>query len=240
MTDRFADKVVMITGASGNVGHTILEGFASQGAKLILVDRHPERLQEQIAELPIDAADCLPLTADVTDVDDVDRLVQQSLAYFGRIDILVHTVGGFAAGQPVHEAGIEVWDRMMALNARSVYIVAGRVAQHLIERDQGGKIITILARNALQGTKNAGAYSASKAAAQRVIESMSAELRTRGINVNAIMPGNIDTPQNRAAMPDADYDTWVTTTDIANAVMFLASSEANAINGASLPVYGCT
>ncbi|PJF41324.1 MAG: 3-oxoacyl-ACP reductase [Phototrophicales bacterium] len=240
MSNRFENQVIMVTGASGNVGRSMVQHFHNEGGKIVLVEHRQERLDEITEALDLDPATCQGFTADVTDAESVNQLVMQAVEHFGKIDILVHTVGGYAAGQPVHEAGVDVWDRMMALNAKSVYIVAGRVAKYMVERGTGGKIITILARNAEQGTANAGAYSASKAAAQRIIESMAAELRTIGINVNAIMPSNIDTPQNRAAMPDADYETWVTAEDIAHTAMFLASQQANAINGASVPVYGCT
>ncbi|RMF80704.1 MAG: SDR family oxidoreductase [Chloroflexi bacterium] len=240
MSKRFENQVIMVTGASGNVGRSMVQHFHNEGGKIVLVEHRQERLDEITEALDLDPATCQGFTADVTDAESVNQLVMQAVEHFGKIDILVHTVGGYAAGQPVHEAGVDVWDRMMALNAKSVYVVAGRVAKYMVERGTGGKIITILARNAEQGTANAGAYSASKAAAQRIIESMAAELRTIGINVNAIMPSNIDTPQNRAAMPDADYETWVTTEDIAHTAMFLASQQANAINGASVPVYGCT
>lgn len=240
MPNTFADKVIFITGSAGNIGQAVVRRFANEGARLALAEHNLERLNTFTASLGLNADKHLNLVGDVTDITSVQGMIQQCVSHFGTLDIAVHTVGGYAAGQPVHEAGIEVWDKMMALNAKSTYVVCGQVAKYLVEREQGGKIITILARNAGQGTANAGAYSASKAAAQRIVESMSAELRTYGINVNGIMPANIDTPQNREAMPDANFDTWVTPDDIASTVRFLASHEANAINGASVPIFGCT
>ena len=240
MTSNFSERVIVVAGAAGNVGQAIVQQFAGAGAKLALAEYDVKRLDYLPQSLPLDSSNSMRVMVDASNIESVQQMVEQVIHHFGKIDVLVHTVGGYAAGQPVHESGIEVWDKMIALNARSTYIVTGQVAKHMVERDAGGKIITILARNALQGMVNAGAYSASKAAAQRIVESMAAELRTRGINVNGIMPGNIDTPQNREAMPDADYDTWVTTEDIANLVMFLASDKSNAINGASIPIYGCT
>ncbi len=225
-------KVVMVTGAGGNLGSAAARRFAAAGAALVLVEHDAARLAELAAELGGLAA-----AADVTDPASVDALVKQVEAELGRIDALIHTVGGFAAGQPVHEAGLEVWDQMMNLNARSVYVTAGRVARHMVERQLAGRIVAILARSAFKGMAKAAAYSASKAAAQRVIESMAAELGGLGITVNGIAPSTVDTPANRASMPNVDFSRWVQPAEIAEAALFLASDAARAINGVTLEVY---
>ena len=232
MAHEMTGKVVIVTGAGGNLGSAVARRFAAAGAALVLVERDAALLAELAAELGGLAA-----AADVTDPASVDALVARVEAERGRIDGLVHTVGGFAAGQPVHAGDLEVWDRMMNLNARSVYITAGRVARHLVERQAAGRIVAILARNAFKGTARAAAYSASKAAAQRVIESMAAELGGLGIGVNGIAPSTVDTPANRASMPNADFSKWVQPAEIAEAALFLASDAASAINGVTLEVY---
>ncbi|HEX2908087.1 MAG TPA: SDR family NAD(P)-dependent oxidoreductase [Phototrophicaceae bacterium] len=231
MVGEWADKVVMITGASGNLGQAATRRFVRAGAKLVLVERDKRKLAEMVAEVGGFAG-----AADVTDAASVDALVKQVEAEYGRIDVLAHTVGGFAAGQRVHEAGLDVWDKMLNLNAKSVYVTAGRVAQHMVERQIQGSIVAVVAKNAYRGTAKAAAYSASKAAAQRVIESMAAELGPLGITVNAIAPSMIDTPQNRAASPNADYSKWVQPEEIADAIDFLAASRS--INGHTLDIFG--
>ncbi len=224
-------KVVMVTGASGNLGSAAVQRFAADGARLVLVERDEVKLAELAREVG-----GLPCAADVTDPDSVDALVRRVEADYGRIDVLAHTVGGFASGQPVHEAGLDVWDRMMNLNARSVYVMCGRVANHMVERQIAGSIVAIVAKPAYRGVARMAAYSASKAAAQRIIESMAAELGGLGITVNAISPGTIDTPQNRERSPNADFSKWLQPAEIADAIAFLVSSRS--INGHTLDMYG--
>jgi NAD(P)-dependent dehydrogenase (short-subunit alcohol dehydrogenase family) len=232
MVGEFAGKVVMITGAAGNLGSAAAERFGGAGAKLALVER------SKGGEAPPATDIRLNVSADVTDPTSVGPAVQQIIEHFGQIDVLIHTVGGYAAGKPVHEAGIEVWDKMMNLNARSVYVTCGSVARHMVEKGVKGRIVVVLARAALKGTTNHAAYTASKAAGQRVIESMAAELLNSGITVNAVLPSTIDTPPNRQSMPNADFSKWVTPEQIADAMAFLASDSASTISGDSLQVYG--
>ena len=114
---------------------------------------------------------------------------------------------------------------------------AFRIARHMVEKNVSGKIVIVLARSGLKGSSNHGAYTASKAAAQRIMESMSAELRDKGINVNGVLPSTIDTPSNRESMPNADFSKWVAPEELASAIAFLASDQARAIHGTSLEVY---
>jgi NAD(P)-dependent dehydrogenase (short-subunit alcohol dehydrogenase family) len=235
MTSEFVSKVALVTGASGNLGQAVSRRLAAGGARLVLVDRAADRLEALAATL---SSDNMTATADLADAAAVDGLIAQVEARYGQIDILAHTVGGFTMGTPVHETPDDVWDKMFALNVRPIYTTCGRVAQHMIERAVPGKIVMVLARAALEGSKNAAAYTASKAAAQRIMQSMALELRDRGINVNGVLPSIIDTPPNRESMPNADFSKWVTTDDIANAIAFLASDEARSLHGVSLEVYG--
>jgi NAD(P)-dependent dehydrogenase (short-subunit alcohol dehydrogenase family) len=234
MAGEFEGKVALITGAAGDLGHAVSKRFAEGGATLVLVGRSAEKLSTLAAELD---AEHLIQAADVSDpaaVDDVVRAVEER---FGRIDILVHTVGGYAAGKPVHAGDMELLDRMLSLNVRPVYVTCGRVARHMLEKNVAGKIVVVLARSGLKGSNNHGPYTASKAAAQRIMESMAAELRDKGINVNGVLPSTIDTPPNRESMPNADFSKWVAPEDLANTIAYLASDQAKALHGASIEVY---
>ncbi len=231
----FTDRVVLVTGAGGNLGGATARAFAQAGAKLALVERHAEGLRETFAGIPADRL--LITSADLTDADSVAQMVASVLRQYGQIDVVANTVGGYRAGTPVHETPLDTWDFMLTLNARSAFILGRAVVPHMLERGTG-KIINVAARAALAGTAKQAAYTASKSAVVRLTESMAAELKHQGINVNCVLPGTIDTPQNRDAMPNANHSRWVTPEAIANVIRFLASDEASAINGAAIPVYG--
>jgi len=233
----FTGQVVMITGASGNLGSATGRAFLEAGAKLALVDRHEEQLHIAFPEL-INEPDCfMSGCADLTSLEEVNRVVTAAIGYFNQIDILVNTVGGYRAGSPIHETSIDTWDFMINLNARTVFITTQCVVPHMV-RQGSGKIIHLAARPGLKGVANASAYSASKAAVIRLVESASAEVKKQGVNVNCILPGTIDTLQNREAMPYADFSRWVTSDSMANVIMFLASDASRDIHGAAIPVYG--
>lgn len=232
----FSDKVVVVTGATGNLGSAIVQAFAAQGASVALVDLKAERLAESCAALGDDSR-FKGFVADLSNADDVERLVNDIAAAFGHIDILAHTVGGFAAGQPVHEAPLEVLHKMINLNVVPLYLMGGAVARHMIEHHIAGKIVFVLAKSGLKGIKNQGAYTASKGAAFRVMESMAAELKEHGIAVNGVSPSIMDTPANRENMPNADPSNWVTTAQVARAIVYLAHDASN-VYGTNLEVYG--
>jgi NAD(P)-dependent dehydrogenase (short-subunit alcohol dehydrogenase family) len=126
---------------------------------------------------------------------------------------------------------------MLNLNARSVFFTSRAVVPHMLAQ-QSGKIVNIASRAALEGKAKMGAYSVAKTAVVRLTESMAAELRGEGINVNCIIPDTIDTPENRQAMPKADFSKWVSPADLANVIVYLASAASSNLHGALVPVYG--
>lgn len=233
----FSNQVVIITGATGNLGKAITQAFQKSGAKLVPIDRSADHLQQEFPDL-VDSADyILASCADLTHPDEVKRALDGAYQHFGRFDALINAAGGFRAGTPLHETPLETWESMLNLNARSVFITSQNVIPRMLEQGRG-KIVNVAARAALSGEANMSAYSVSKSAVVRLTESMAAELGDAGINVNCILPGTIDTPQNRQAMPNADHDRWVKPEALADVILFLASEGARAINGAAVPVYG--
>lgn len=231
----FTNKVVLITGATGNVGRATARRFAREGARLALVARVASDLDALVGELNTDT---LVLEADLTNADDVERVVSQVEAAWGQIDVLVHAVGGYAGGKAVYEPGTELLEKMWRLNVLPVQLVAGRVARHMLDRGVRGHIIIFGARSGLRGGARSSAYSAAKAAAMRIAESLAAEVRDQGIHVNIILPSTIDTPENREAMSKADPDKWVTPEQFADTVAFLASPASAGLYGANVEVYG--
>lgn len=233
----FTGQVVAITGAAGNLGAATARAFLQARAKLVLLDRAPDRLQQLFPELS-DAPDhYLATGVDVNDAEAVAAVAATAQQRLGRVDALINTAGGYRAGTPLHETPLHDWDFLMNLNGRSVF-TACRAFAPLMLQQGSGHIVNIASRGALAGEAGAALYSASKSVVLRLTESLSAELKGHGINVNCVLPGLIDTPPNRAAMPQADYSTWVTPEALANVILFLSSEAASAIHGAALPVYG--
>ena len=237
MAGQFSGKTVMITGAGGQIARAIVQKFANEGANLALIDRAQEPLDACLEAIGAIEGAAITIVANLNEPESVDSAVKEAEKTFSTIDVLVHTAGGFAAGSPVHETDISVFDQQMMLNARILYITLGRVAKHMVENKVKGSMIAILARTGLAGAKNTAAYAASKAAGQRIVESMALELREHDIRVNGVMPSTADTPANRKSMPNADFAKWVTPEQIADAIAFLASDVSSAISGDSLPVY---
>jgi NAD(P)-dependent dehydrogenase (short-subunit alcohol dehydrogenase family) len=233
----FTDRVIVITGVAGNLGVAVANAFAAAGGNIAFVDRSPERLPELFPELAGSPNHFIAPPTDVTEADSVAAAVEAIHSHFGRIDVLVNTAGGYRAGTPLHKTPLSDWDFMLNLNARSVFVMCQGVISKMLERGNG-KIISTASRAALTGDANHAAYSVSKTAVVRLTESMAAELKDAGINVNCVMPGMIDTPQNRAAMPQADFSRGVAPEAIADVILFLASDGARAIHGAAIPVYG--
>jgi NAD(P)-dependent dehydrogenase (short-subunit alcohol dehydrogenase family) len=228
------EKVVMITGAAGNLGRAVASSFAAEGARLILVGNSLKHLQ---ATFPQQQDLWRYVDVDLTKQHDTDARLGEVIAHTGRVDVLCAIAGAFVMGEAVHETTESTWNTMMDVNVRTLLNTTRCVVPGMIEKGSG-RIVTIGAATALHGNARMGAYTAAKSAVMRLTESMAAELGPQGINVNCVLPGVIDTPQNRKAMPDADPKAWVDPNDLAAVIRFLASDQAAAINGALIPVTG--
>ena len=231
------DKITVITGAVGNLGAATARRFQQAGAKTVLVDRSPDRVREAFKDIAGSTNHLLVGGIDLSDPASLGKLIEQTLSRFGRVDVLVNTVGAFRGGKPAHEADPADWDFLFNANVRTTLLCCRAVIPQMLKQKRG-KIINVSSREGLEAHAGFAAYSASKSAVLRLTESLAAELKTSDINVNCIMPSIIDTPQNRAAMPNADFSKWVAPEAIADVIAFLASDAARAVNGAALPVYG--
>jgi NAD(P)-dependent dehydrogenase (short-subunit alcohol dehydrogenase family) len=224
------DRVALITGANGALGAVIAQAFAASGARVIGVTR------SEVIQTGSDAG----ITYEVADVSDeaaVEALIAKVVRDYETLDIVVNTVGGFAAGQPVTDLSLDTWDGMLSLNARTAFLVSKHAGRVMAER-RTGRIINVSSRSAYSGRKNAAAYAVSKRAIITLTEAQAEEMRGSGVTVNAIVPSIIDTPANRAGMPTVDTSRWPTPEQVARVVLFLASDDAALISGAAIPVYG--
>ena len=228
------NRTVIVTGAAGNLGKAVANAFAESGANLVLVDLARESLEKAFGT---ENDHRIFVPADLLDAGQAARVAQTALTRFGRIDVLCNIAGGFRMGEPVHELSDENWDFLFDINTRTVLHTVRAVVPHMVSA-RSGKIVNVGAFAAQKGAARMAAYSASKATVIRMTEAMAGELREKNINVNCVLPTVIDTPENRAAMPDADPAKWVAPRDLANVIAFLASDAARAIHGAAVPVTG--
>src|SRR6185369_15180382 len=165
------------------------------------------------------------------------QLADEVAAKFQRIDVLVHLVGVFAGGKPVHETYDATLDRMLDMNLKSAFFMARAVLPHM-RKQGGGRIIAIGSRAAVEASPGAGLYAASKAALVSLIRTIAAENKDRNISANAILPGTMDTPVNRKSDPLADFSKWVQPSQVANLTVTLALDGLSEVSGAVIPVYG--
>ena len=233
MTHDFSNKVVLITGGTGALGRAVVEAFTSSNAASIatyITDKEAENVKTRIGTLEL-------IKADITQEDQVRKLVSQVVQKHGRIDVLVNVVGGYIGGKKVSELEESEWDEMMNLNLKSAFLISKHVLPIMVHA-KNGKIVHISSRTGLKSSVHDSAYAASKSGLIRLVESISEEVKEYGINVNCILPSIIDTDANRKAMPNSSFSKWVKTGDLTNLVLYLCTEEANVINGAAIPAYG--
>ncbi len=220
-------RTALITGANGILGRAVATKAQALGASLLLADRGfgPDvaTLHPGARLLELDLTDPVALTAGLADV--------------GRIDMLFNIAGGFAMGESSFDPKSADWQAMFRINVDTLRHCLQAVVPRMIGQGRGA-VVNVGALGALKGQAAMSAYIASKSVVLRLTESLSAEVRDHGINVNAVLPSIIDTPSNRTAMPDADPAKWVAPQDLASVICFLGSDAARAIHGALLPVAG--
>jgi NAD(P)-dependent dehydrogenase (short-subunit alcohol dehydrogenase family) len=228
-------SVVVVTGAFGALGRAVASAFANRGARLALLDvapQPPAAVREHLGAAPLVFGG-----VDLTDMEATRRVMAATVTRYGGIDVLVNVAGGFR-WEKLENGDPETWDQLYAMNLRTAVVCCKAALPAMLERGRG-RIINIGAgAAAARAGAGMGAYTASKAGVQRLTESLSEELKDRGITVNAILPGTIDTARNRADMPDADFGRWVAPSAIAEVIVFLASEAAAVVTGASIPVFG--
>jgi len=232
----FEQRVALVVGASGALGGALVERLLAAEARVETIDRSAERTARRFPEA-VAAGAIHSHGVDLADAGAVAALVGEIAERRGRIDHLFNVAGGFAADGPVEATPLETWQRMLDANFRSTLHVCRAVAP-VMKRQGGGTIVNTGSRAALAGGAEVAAYSVAKAAVVRLTESLAAEGKRQGVRVNCVLPGTMDTPANRRAMPDTDPSQWVELDAMVAVMLFLSSSAARAIHGAALPVYG--
>jgi NAD(P)-dependent dehydrogenase (short-subunit alcohol dehydrogenase family) len=216
-------KRMIVTGGAGVLGSSVALIAEEQGAEVVLLDvvEKPETITGEY------------YAVDLLDQQEVEMCFKQ----IGDFDCLANIAGGFDMGPTVWESSEELWESMFSINVTTLRRVLSCAVPRMVESG-GGSIVNVGALGALKASANMGAYSAAKSTVIRLTESLSEEVKKQGINVNAVLPSLIDTPRNRADMPDANFSEWVNPVDLAKVICFLASDGSRAVHGALVPVAG--
>jgi NAD(P)-dependent dehydrogenase (short-subunit alcohol dehydrogenase family) len=227
-------RTIVVTGGLGALGSVIAETAAKRGASVALLDYAqavPAGLTERLGPNALIVGG-----VDLTSVSVAETAMASVNAKFGRLDALLNIAGGFQ-WETIADGKADGWDRMYAKNLTTV-LNATKAALPYLLGSGAGRVVNVGAQSALHAASGFGPYAASKSAVHRLTESLSDELKLKGVTVNAVLPSIIDTAQNRHDMPKADFSRWVAPADLASVILFLASDEARAVTGALIPVSG--
>jgi len=225
-------RIIAITGAFGVLGSAVAEAAVRQGDSVALIDFAPAS-----PRIGATTPDRLVLGGvDLVDPASAAKAMAAIEAHFGGLDALLNIAGGFK-WEMLEGGDPESWAAMHRMNVVTC-ANACRAALSLLKRSAAGRIVNVGANAAIKAAAGMGAYTAAKAGVHRLTEALAEELKSTSIKVNAVLPSILDTPTNRADMPDADASAWVAPAALAKVMLFLASEDAGVINGALLPVVG--
>jgi len=223
-------RVALITGAKGGLGTYVTNAFLSAGATVAGVSR-------SIRDADFPHEQFAGIAAELSTPEQASGAVAKVVQRFGSIDILVHLLGAYAGGSPIHESPATELDRMLDLNFRSAFFVL-QAAVPLLRQSGAGRVLAVGSKAGLHPQSLSGAYNASKAALASLIQTAALENRDARLTANIVLPGTMDTAANRAANPNVDPATWVQPCQVANLLVYLASDLARDVNGAMIPVSG--
>jgi len=233
MKETQSPRVVIVTGGSGALGRANVSRFLAAGDRVVVPwilksERDAIEAEEGRA---LAAGRLVLVEADLAE----ESGARAAAAALADVEVLVNGVGGFAGGSALHETDLEVWDRMYRLNVRTAVAMSRAVLPGMLARGRGA-IVNVASRAAFDAPPGIAAYSASKAAVVTLTETLQREVQARGVRVNAVVPTTIDTPANRAAMPDADFSLWTPPARVAEVIFWLASDAGASVRGALIPV----
>jgi len=232
-------KVVLVTGSTGGLGRVVVKRLLESGAVVAAVYRDEARFQDLLAAAG-GARDALSgFKADVTSEAEVGQMAEEIVRRHGRVDALLNLAGTYRGGADVAGTSEDDWDFLMQTNLKSAFLCS-RAVLPVMAKAGAGRIVNVAARPAVEnkGRVKSGAYAVSKAGVVVLTATIAEEFRKSGITANCIVPGSIDTPENRAAMPGADHSKWADAGDVAEVLVFLVSGASSVTSGAAIPVYG--
>jgi len=223
-------RVALVTGADGGLGTHVTKALLDAGFSVV-------GLAPKILQSAFDHPEFTPLPAVLDSLEAAKKATDSVISRFGKIDLLAHLVGGFAGGQSVADTDDATFQRMFDMNVNAAFHILRAVIPPM-RKAGGGRIVAIGSRAAESPGPSVGAYSASKAALVSLIRTVAIENKDAGITANVILPGTMDTPANRKAMPGADVSQWVQPAAVASLIVWLAGDAGKDVTGAAIPVYG--
>jgi len=232
-------KIILVTGATGGLGRVVVRRLLASGAVVAAVHRDEARFRDLVAFTGAEEGALSGFRADVTSEPEVRKMVEAVVLRHGRIDALLNLTGTYRGGKDIAETAEDDWDFVMRTNLKSAFLCS-RAVLPIMAKAGSGRIVNVAARPAIEkkGRARSGAYAVSKAGVVVLTDVIAEEGRKSGITAHCIVPGTIDTPGNRAAIPNGDFSKWADPADIAEVVLFLVSDAASVTSGAVIPVYG--
>jgi NAD(P)-dependent dehydrogenase (short-subunit alcohol dehydrogenase family) len=222
------DKVVLITGASQGLGRALALEFGGDGARVVVNARSEGPIGLVAGEVEGTGAEVLAVAADVSKAEDVERLVREAVARFGRIDVLVNNAGVLGPRVRIEEYPADEWRKVLDANLTGTFLVSKAAIPHMPE---GGSIINLVSGVSVEGRAEWGAYSVSKFGMEGLTQILAAELEGRGVRVNAVDPGGMRTDMRAAAYPEEDPQTRITPEENTAVFVYLASDESQGVTG---------
>jgi NAD(P)-dependent dehydrogenase (short-subunit alcohol dehydrogenase family) len=229
-TEPSKKRIVLISGAKGGLGSFITRAFLGTGATVVAASR-------SIAAADFAEANFVPLSADFTKAASANEAIQSVATRFGGLDVLVHVMGGFAGGRTVAETDDATWDQMRDLNLSSAFYIFRAAIPHL-RKSGSGRIVAIGSLAAAEPHAGLGAYVTFKSALTMLVRTVALENKEAGLTANVVLPGTMDTPENRKSMANADFSKWVQPKDVAELVLSLSDARARHITGVAVPIEG--
>jgi len=230
------DQVALITGASRGIGRGIAKRFAEEGAMVAVGARTPEGYDWVVNEITNAGGVATGFKLDVTNDQQVADVVQQIIATWGKINILVNSAGIMLYDTPTWTTTIEQWDEMMAINLRGTFLTCNAVAPHMVER-RAGAIVNIGSSSARAADDDSGPYTTTKWAVVGYTSSLARSLRPHGVRVNGMNPGWVDSDMTRLVKPEGDPE-WSTVEEIAGVALFLVAQSPRDMTGQFVDIFG--